>query len=523
MLDLVEFRGHIRNWKEMCEDLGIDKKLGRKEREKLIVTQGFAKYGNDLADKLYGHFAFVLHDAETDTTYAVRDQFGTVPLYYYVTSDGRILASTQIREIMKDEGFMKVFDERQLQHYLTFSYPAGEDTMFSGVKKLMPGHALSHKKGADVEIERYWFPRFEPDDTKNRDHWADKINCTMDEIMGQVKDGGETAASFLSGGVDSGYVLAKSDAARAAGCGYDDSSLDETPYAKQTADALEREFVRRAVTAEEYFDTIPYAMENMELPLGDASAIVFAIGAKSVAGNCDFCYSGEGSDEFFAGYNMYRNAERYGDDLESFYVGNTNLMKEEDKARLLKRYDENIDPMDIVGGYYRELAGLDPLSKMECIDMLVWLDGDIYLNVDKMSRAAGLEVRMPLTDVRMFDIARRIPANDKIDENQNKLAFRQAACSVLPEEIANRPKLGFVVPIRAWIGDERYNAPVVEKLTGKSSQKFFDQAEIARIWNDYHAGNTDLWRQLYTIYTFLVWYDIYFGDEEGIAAIDGDE
>ena len=202
MLDLVEFRGHIRNWKEMCEDLGIDEKLGRKEREKLIVTQGFAKYGNDLADKLYGHFAFVLHDAEADTTYAVRDQFGTVPLYYYVTSDGRILASTQIREIMKDEGFVKVFDERQLQHYLTFSYPAGEDTMFSGVKKLMPGHALSHKKGADVVIERYWFPRFEPDDTKSRDHWAGEINCTMDEIMGQVKDDGETAASFLSGGVD---------------------------------------------------------------------------------------------------------------------------------------------------------------------------------------------------------------------------------------------------------------------------------------------------------------------------------
>ena len=159
---------------------------------------------------------------------------------------------------------------------------------------------------------------------------------------------------------------------------------------------------------------------------------------------------------------------------------------------------------------YEEMEGLDPLSKMSSIDIQIWLEGDIYLNVDKMSEAAGLEVRMPLTDTRIFDIASRMPSKYKVNEEQNKVALRTAAARVLPEEIAFRKKLGFIVPIRIWMADGRYNQDVQAKLKSGICEKFFNVDEVNAIFEDYIGGNSDNWRKVWTIYTFLVWYEEYF-------------
>ena len=207
---------------------------------------------------------------------------------------------------------------------------------------------------------------------------------------------------------------------------------------------------------------------------------------------------------------MYRNAERYGENLKTFYVGNTNIMKEDEKKRILKRYDETNLPINLVRDIYEEIEGLDPLSKMSDIDIQIWLEGDIYLNVDKMSTAAGLEIRMPLTDMRIFDIASRMPSRYKVNEEQNKVAFRTAAAKVLPEEIAFRKKLGFIVPIRIWMADDRYNQDVRRLFQSEIAEKFFHVEEIQAIFEDYIGGNSDNWRKVWTIYTFLVWYEEYF-------------
>lgn len=248
----------------------------------------------------------------------------------------------------------------------------------------------------------------------------------------------------------------------------------------------------------------------MEQPLGDASAIVFTLGCLATAKHTKLCYSGEGADEFFGGYNMYRNAERYGDNLKTFYVGNTNIMKEDEKQRILRNYDPNFLPIDLVKDIYAENEGCDPLTKMSDVDIRIWLEGDIYLNVDKMSTAAGLEIRMPLTDRRIFDIASRMPSKFKVNEEQNKVAFRTAAAKVLPEEIAFRKKLGFIVPVRIWLADENFNADVREKFHSDAAAKFFNVDEINAIYNEYVGGNSDNWRKVWTIYTFLVWYEEYF-------------
>ncbi len=509
MIELKKYSGHIRNWISLCNELNIDNTLPRAEREEAIIIAAYKKWGGDMANHIYGMFAFAIYDSDTDTLFCLRDQFGTKPFYYYVTADGKLLYGTTIHEIMDGDGFTKELNQKMLQIYLTMTYTTGEETFFKGVKKLLPGRYMTFKNG-EIKITRYFKPTFNPDNTKSLDEWADEIHTTLADVMREVKTDDEYVESFLSGGVDSSYVLAVSDAPACNSCGYDDSRLDESGLARETADILNRKFNRCVITPEDYFAAVPYVMYNMEQPLGDASAIAFALGCIATAKGTSICYSGEGADEFFGGYNMYRNAERYGDNLKTFYVGNTNIMKEDEKRLILKKYYENFEPIDLVKDIYTENEELDTLSKMSDVDIQVWLEGDIYLNVDKMSRAAGLEVRMPLTDMRIFDIASRMPSKYKVTDEQNKVALRTAAAKVLPEDIAFRKKLGFVVPIRMWMADSRYNADVVRLFNSDIADKFFDRDAINKIFDDYLNVDSDNWRKVWTIYTFLVWYEEYF-------------
>jgi asparagine synthase (glutamine-hydrolyzing) len=509
MIIVKTYRGHIRNWEELCERLGIDLTLSREEREHEILIKAYQTWGCEMADHMHGMFAFALWDEEEQKLFCLRDQFGTKPFYYYETEDGELLYGTMIRDIIDQPGFKKELNEEILQLYLSLTYVAGENTFFRGLKKLLPGRYLIWQDGK-LEIHRYWKPEFHPDESKTLEDWADEIHNTLKEIMPEVKTADERVESFLSGGVDSSYVLAMSDAEQADCCGYEEERFDESVLAEKTAQLLGRKFSRSIITPEQFFDIVPYVMYNMEQPLGDASAIVFTLGCNATAEHTKICYSGEGSDEFFGGYNMYRNAERYGENLKNFYVGNTNIMKEDEKQKILKKYDPDVLPIELARGIYEETEGLDPLTKMSDVDIQIWLEGDIYLNVDKMSTAAGLEIRMPLTDRRIFDIASRMPSRFKVNEEQNKVAFRTAAAKVLPEEIAFRKKLGFIVPIRIWMADERYNQDVQRLFHSDIAEKFFDVDAINAIFDEYVGGNSDNWRKVWTIYTFLVWYEEYF-------------
>lgn len=542
MITVKEYRGHIRNWRALCKELGIEEALAakevsndnsqddspkknlmaasidtqntnnvlsREEREEQILIKAYEKWGYDMADHMHGMFAFALWDDVEQKLFCLRDQFGTKPFYYYVTEDGTLLYGTNISKIMEQPQFKKELNDKMLQLYLSLTYVAGEDTFFKGVKKLLPGRYMVCQNGK-ATITRYWKPEFNPDYSKSLEDWADEIHTTIKEIMLEVKEEHEWAESFLSGGVDSSYVLAMSDVETVNSCGYEEERFDESMLATETANLLGRKMSRAVISPEEYFEIVPYVMKNMEQPLGDASAIVFALGCKKTAEHTKLCYSGEGADEFFGGYNMYRNAERYGDNLKTFYVGNTNIMKEDEKKQILKKYYDDVLPIDLVKDMYEEMEGLDPLSKMSNVDIQIWLEGDIYLNVDKMSEAAGLEVRMPLTDRRIFDIASRMPSKYKVNEEQNKVAFRTAAAKVLPDEIAFRKKLGFIVPIRIWMADERYNQDVQRLFNSEIAEEFFNVEEINAIFADYIGGNSDNWRKVWTIYTFLVWYEIYF-------------
>ena len=510
MLRLETYRGHIRNWQALSQELNVNVSgLSREEREQELLLKAYETWGEAMPEHLYGMFALAIWDEEKQELFCLRDQFGTKPFYYYLTENGKLLYGTMIRDILSQEGFVKELNLDMLQIYLSLTYVAGEETFFKDVKKLMPGHWLKFRNG-ELTIQRYWKPEFQPDNSKTLEQWAEEIHETVQQMFLEIKTEDETAESFLSGGVDSSYVLAMSDAKRADSCGYDEERFDESKIAAKTAELLHVEHSVCNIQPEEYFSVVPYVMYEMEQPLADASAIVFTLGCQATAKHTKLCYSGEGADEFFGGYNIYRNAERYGENLKNFYVGNTNIMKEEEKQKLLQCYNPEILPIHLVKSIYEESEGLDPMTKMCNVDIQIWLEGDIYLNVDKMSTAAGLEIRMPLTDRRVFDIASRMPSKFKVNAEQNKIAFRTAAAKVLPEEIAFRKKLGFIVPIRIWLADDRYNADVKAKFHSEYAGKFFHLEELEKIFAEYVGGNSDLWRKVWTIYTFLVWYEEYF-------------
>ena len=290
MITVKTYRGHIRNWKELCEELAVDAALPREEKEQEILVKAYQKWGGEMADHIYGMFAFALWDEEEKKLFCLRDQFGTKPFYYYQTEDGELLYGTMIRDIIGQPGFKKELNEEMLQIYMSLTYGAGEDTFFKGLKKLLPGRYLIWKDGK-VEIHRYWTPKFQPDESKSLEDWADEIHSTLKFIMPEVKTEDETVESFLSSGVDSSYVLAMSDAKMSDSCGYDEERFDESRLAKKTAELLGREHSVCKITPQQYFDIVPYVMYNMEQPLGDASAIVFTIACNATAEHTKICYS----------------------------------------------------------------------------------------------------------------------------------------------------------------------------------------------------------------------------------------
>ena len=244
----------------------------------------------------------------------------------------------------------------------------------------------------------------------------------------------------------------------------------------------------------------------MGQPLGDASAVAFSLGCKAVKEFTDVVYSGEGIDEFFGGYNAHKRVL----EKDWVYLTCSHIMSEKVVKDLMKDYDDNLKANEPVMPFWRETEGQDDLSRKLTADISLWLEGDIYLNTDRTSTACGIELHTPFSDLRLFNVARKIPAEYKFVGEQNKYVFRKAAASKLPENIAFRKKVGFAVPVRKWLADDKYNKNIKESLFGDTSKKFFNENEIKTLWESYINGEENLWGRVYAIYAFLLWYDMKF-------------
>ena len=506
MIQVRYFSGYIRNWKKLCAELEIALPLSREDRENAVLCRGFEEWGVELPEHLCGAFAIALWDDKAQKLYVFRDQVGQKQMFYAVV-DGELLCSGDIDAIVSDKRFEKKLNMRMLQQYLFYGYPIGEETFYEGVYKLKPGHYLVWD-GEKVEVICYFKPLFTPDRSKTPEQFAQEIRDVVAEIFSEERDDDELSykESFLSGGVDSSYLLAAGDAVCANTVGYEEAAFSEAHLAEETAKYLNKGFRVKMISPQEFFDRVPTVMDKMGQPLGDASAVAFSLGCQAVRKHAKVVYSGEGIDEFFGGYNAHKR------ELPSdwVYLTCSHIMSEAVVRSLMKDYDSSVKAADPLMKMWDEVQGQDALAQKLTIDISFWLEGDIYLNTDRTSTACDVELHTPFSDIRLFKVASRIPAEYQFEGEQNKIVFRMAASDKLPHEAAFRKKVGFPVPVRQWLADERYNKPVQEKLFGESSKKFFDQGEMKDMWDRFIGGEALLWNRVYAIYAFLLWYDLKF-------------
>ena len=499
-IQIKYYSGFIRNHKALCAELGIEANLSREERETAILKKAFAKWKMDMMNHIFGMFAFALYDGEK--LYCVRDQVGQKQMFYTV-KDGEFLCSGDINELA--DKVEKRLNKRMLQLYLYYGYPIGDETFYEGIFKLMPGH-YAEFDGKNITVHRYFMPAFKPDYSKSVEQFADEIEDVLDKIFAEERDDFPYKESFLSGGVDSSYLIAASDAKCANTVGYGEKGFDESELARKTAEIVGKDFRVKIITPEEYFARIPEVIDKMGQPLGDASAVAFSLGCAAVKQYADVVYSGEGIDEFFGGYNAHKRVIP----KEWTYLTCSHIMSAEVLRTLMTEFDENIKIGDPVEMLWSEIQDEDDLGKKLTMDVSFWLEGDIYLNTDRTSTACGIELHTPFSDTRLFEVASRIPAEYKFMNDRNKYAFRLAASRRLPDEVAFRTKVGFPVPVREWLQDERFNAQLEDKLFSATSAKFFNQEELRKMWTSFLGGEALLWNRIYAIYAFLVWYDLKF-------------
>lgn len=502
---ILAYEGYIRNRKKLSEELGIAYAYGP-DIEIRIIEEGYKRWGYDLANHLHGSFAIVIKDEKKDEIFCVRDPFGIKSLYYYA-SDDVFLTDTRITPIASDKRYKKELDLEAAYYYMMFGYPLGENTLYKGIKKLLPGRYLVYR-GNECLIRRYFAPAFNPEENISEDKWTELIGKTIKDVISEDLENHkeENISSFLSGGVDSAYLLAASGVKHACGIGYPGDEASEFEAAGKTAAYVGSNFHKITVSADEFFKAIPEFVRNTELPASDPSSLVFSIGCRKLADEgVKVSFSGEGADEFFAGYYVYRRAEEL---YKTGYYGCFGVMDQNTAAKLLKlekQYDMSslLKVMD-------EVKAEDPLSLMLATDISLWLEGDIFFGVGNAARATGIELLLPFSDRRVFELSAKIPSDLKLKDNQGKYIFRKAALDILPEETAWRAKAGFPVPIRKWLLDESARKNIEEMFIEGNTPPFINADVLRKYWNSFCNGNDVLYQIIYSSFIFYKWYNEVF-------------
>ena len=539
---VVVFNGEIYNFQALTAELQAAGHTFATRSDTEVLLHGYEEWGKGMLDRLRGMFTFALWDRKAETLFVARDHFGIKPLYYYQNEEGELLFGSEIKSFLDHPGFHKALNEDQLSLYLSYQYSPGEDTFFRGVKKLLPAHCLTWQRG-EIKIERYWQPAFTPDEGPALAEWEQAIADAMTESVAAHKIADVEVGSFLSSGVDSSYMAALAKVDKTFTVGFANKQYDETDFAKEFSAHIGVKNYAYRITPEEYWANLGRIQYHMDEPLADAASVALYFVNREAAKQVKVCLSGEGADEFFGGYNIYKEPftvswydklplwlrravgaaasvlppvpgvnflVRRSRPLEERYIGNTNLMGERRKRQLLKNYTGRIFPTDLSRPYFEQTRGQDAVTRMEYCDLNLWMVGDILLKADKMSMANSLELRVPFLDRKVFDLACRIPTSCKVSAAQTKIAMRGAAEKTIPPKTADKKKLGFPVPVRAWLREEKYAAILREAFASEAAEKFFNTAALNKMLDQHLSGKRDNWRQLWCVFIFLVWYDEYF-------------
>ncbi|MHA6258482.1 asparagine synthase (glutamine-hydrolyzing) [Sporosarcina sp. CAU 1771] len=534
--------GEINNSEELRRNLIDEGHLIETNTVQELLICGYEHYAENITTKLRGKFAFVIWNRKNKTLFAARDMFGIKPLYYAYMNDTFFFGS-EIKSFLPHLHFIKELNENALKPYLTFQFPVLNESFFKGVYKLPAAHYMSFE-GGQIKTQRFWTPKFSPTDQPLEDI-VEEIDRVMEESIDAHRNSNEEVGSFLSSGVDSSYIASVLKPNKTFSVGFGNESFSEINNAKTLSEALGIENYNKVLDSDLCFDKLDEIQYMMDEPHSNPSIVPLYFLSELASRDVKVIYSGEGADELFGGYSEYDTPailKKYkkfppsirkslgqlskhlpevkgrnflikgGLSPDDWFIGQAKIFDEK-KVRniLMSKYNDAPTVKEIVKPYYDQVKNEDDVTKMQYLDLHLWLVDDILLKADKMSMAHSIDVRMPFLDREVMKVASKIPTKYRVNDIDTKYAFRIAAKRKLPEEYANRKKIGFPLPIRHWIREEKYYLKIKSYFESIEAAQFFNQQSIMDLLNAHRKGKANNGRKIWTIYMFLIWHKKYFG------------
>ena len=529
------FNGEIYNYKPLRQELIEKGHDFRGESDSEVLLHLYEEEGMDCVKRLRGMFAFCIYDQKKDLFFGARDRFGIKPLFF--TETERLFAvASEAKAFLKLPDFTARVNEAALPHYLTFQYVPEPETMFAGVYKIPPAHTFVWQNGKLTQA-RYWQVEFKPQEDEPFEEFLEGTRNVMRESVKLHTQADVPVGAFLSGGIDSTVIVAllrELGPVSTFSVGYEDESYSELSEAAESAKYLETDHHEYRIPPEEFWNYLPKLVWHFDDPVADPAAISLFFVARMASKEITVTLSGEGADEVFGGYGIYRESQdlrplsnlprpllkaahslmpgfvpgknyvrRAGTAIEDRYFGNAFIFNEIEKAQLLKQ--KNFPPATIITApLFAQASTYDDVQKMQYIDLHTWMVGDILVKADKMTMANSLELRVPFLDHHVFEHAATIPTKYKIKGRMTKIALRQAFADVVPPAAVNRPKRGFPVPTRVWLRGPLAK-DVKSLLSDPALAQYFNLDYIKKLFDDHQDGRADNSRKLWTLIIFALW------------------
>lgn len=550
----IVFNGEIYNFQELRAQLEAAGHTFHCHADTEVLVHGYEEWGEGLVDRLRGMYAFVIHDAKAGKLFGARDIFGIKPFYYCQTAAGDLMFGSEIKSFLEHPGFEKAVNKKALRPYLTMQFPATEETFFAGVYKLPAAHCFTYDLASgEMSVHRYWDADFSDDDSKTFDQYVEECGRVVHESVAAHRIADVKVGSYLSGGVDSSYIAACLMPDETFSVGFDYENYNETNYAADLSERIGVKNYRKMINADEFFDILPTIQYHTDEPESNLSTVPIYFLAQLASEHVTVVLSGEGADELFAGYPYYedvpsvarykrlvprpirralgsfvagkpyfkgRNFLLKGAEMpEKWFTGQAFIYRSDEIDQIVKpEYAGGPDAFELCAPIYERGKDFCDVSRRQFLDMNMWLPSDILLKADKMSMAHSLELRVPFLDKKVMEFAQHIPVKYRVNENGNKQVLRHAANRILPDEWATRPKVGFPVPLKFWLREQKYYDYVKEYFTAPWAAEFFETDKIMQLLDDHFEGRASNQTKIYAVLTFLIWYKRYFIDEKAPAA-----
>ncbi|MEV0357974.1 asparagine synthase (glutamine-hydrolyzing) [Nocardia sp. NPDC050697] len=553
----LTFNGEIYNYLELRAELAAAhgaefgaEPIFRTEGDSEAIAAAFHYWGPEAVRRLRGMFAFAIWDTETGELFLARDPFGIKPLFLATGPGGTAFGSEKksLLELLPALGLSDELDPRALEHYTVLQYVPEPETLHADIRRLESGSYATVRPGAAPEITRYFEPRFpvRPFTGNPQDRYRE-IAAALEDSVAKHMRADVTVGSFLSGGIDSTAVAALAMRHNpnliTFTTGFEREGYSEVDVAAESAAAIGARHIVKVVSPAEFAAAIPEIVWYLDDPVADPALVPLYFVAKEARKHVKVVLSGEGADELFGGYTIYREplslkpferlprglrrlagrlSERIPDGtrgksllhrgsltLEERYYGNARSFSDAQLRSVLREFRPEWTHRDVTAPIYERSSGWDPVTRMQHLDLFTWLRGDILVKADKMTMANSLELRVPFLDTEVLKAAEGLPYEQKISPDTTKFALRQALEGMVPPHVLHRAKLGFPVPLRHWLRGTELHDWARAQIADSQTDHLLDKGAVARMLAEHREGRSDHSRRLWTLLVFMVWHGVF--------------